>query len=105
MYGGLLVKEKEPASPQLPKPKDYLTAKDIGERIGKSAHEVNMFLYQHKPPLLIKDQKGEWRLTNEGNQFGEERMYEVAGGWMMWRIKWKKDVLMLFNIQKHEEMG
>jgi prophage antirepressor-like protein len=110
MYGGLLVVQKgalkgEPVLPALPKPKDYLTATDIGVRIGKSAHEVNMFLYQHKPPLLIKDLKGEWRLTEYGKNFGEERMYEVSGGYLMWRIKWKKDILEKFNIHVHEEMG
>jgi hypothetical protein len=97
--------EKPALPPAPPKPKDYLTATDIGERIEKSPHEVNMFLYQHKPPLLIKDQKGEWRITDYGKGYGEERMYEVSGGYFMWRIKWKKDVLRLFNIPVHEEMG
>ena len=91
--------EKPVALPAPPKPKDYLTATDIGERIGKTAHEVNMMLYQRKPPLVIKDQKGEWRLTDVGKEFAEERIHEISLGSFVWRIKWKKDILRLFNIQ------
>jgi hypothetical protein len=89
------------------KPKDYLTATDIGEHpsVQKSAHEVNMFLYQYKPPFLIKDQNGEWRLTEYGKEYGEERIRELLGGAFVWRIHWKKDILRLFNVYDHEEMG
>ena len=88
-----------------PKPKDYLTATDIGDRIGKTAHEVNMFLYQRNPPLVIKDHAGEWRLTEHGHEYAEERIREVSLGAFVWRIKWKKDVLRLFNVFDHQEMG
>jgi hypothetical protein len=95
------------ALPAPPKPKDYLTATDIGNHpsVQKSAHEVNMMLYQRKPPLLIKDRKGEWRLTEHGHEYGSESIRELDYGAFVWRIKWKRDVLRLFNIYDHEEMG
>lgn len=106
--GGLLVVQKEPIVKPiaLPKPKDYLTATDIGERAGKTAYEVHMFMYQHKPPLLIKESHtGEWRLTPFGKEFGEERSFDATKGNIKWWIAWKKDVLRLFNIYDHVEMG
>ena len=95
----------EPEKPvALPKPKDYLTAKDIGERIGKSAHEVYMFLYNNH--LLIMSPPGGWRLTEAGKAYGSEYAVEVGQGAIVWRIRWKKDVLRLFNVcAEHEEMG
>ena len=97
--------EKPALPPAPPKPKDYLTATDIGERIGKTAHEVNMMLYQRKPPLVIKDHAGEWRLTEYGHEYAEERIREVSLGSFVWRIRWKRDVLRLFNVFDHVEMG
>ncbi len=92
--------------PALPKPKSYLTASDIGERTGKTAYEVHMFLYQYKPPILIKDgHSGEWRLTPFGREFGEERTFDATKGNIKWWIAWNKGVLRLFNVFEHEEMG
>ena len=118
MYGGLIkprsfmerfgLVEKPALPPAPPEPKGlhthkYLTCKDIGEIIGKSAHEVYMFLYQRKPPLVSKDyRKDEWRITDAGREFGWEESREVVGGYIVWRIKWKKDVLRLFNVFDHE---
>jgi hypothetical protein len=96
--------EKPVALPAPPKPKDYLTATDIGERCGKSAEEVNIWMYQRKPPLIIRDDVSGWRLTTWGKDFGEERAVELVGGTVVWRIKWKKDVLRLFNVFDHMEM-
>lgn len=92
----------EPAKPvALPKPKDYLTATDIGERIGKSAEEVHIWMSNQKPPLIIRDDVSGWRLTSRGKEYGEERAVELPGGTIVWRIKWKKDVLRLFNVYDH----
>jgi prophage antirepressor-like protein len=96
--------EKPVALPAPPKPKDYLTATDIGERCGKSAEEVHIWMYKRKPPLIIRDDVSGWRLTEYGKEFAEERAVELVGGTVVWRIKWKKDVLRLFNIHDHMEM-
>jgi cation diffusion facilitator CzcD-associated flavoprotein CzcO len=82
-----------------------LTATDIGERIGKSAEEVHIWMYQRKPPLIVRDDVSGWRITTWGKDFGEERAVELTGGTVVWRIKWKRDVLRLFNVYDHEEMG
>jgi hypothetical protein len=95
---------KPVALPAPPKPKDYLTATDIGERIGKSAEEVHIWMYNRKPPLIVRDDVSGWRLTTWGKDFAEERAVELVGGTVVWRIKWKKDVLRLFNIHDHMEM-
>jgi hypothetical protein len=92
-------------SPAPPKPKDYLTATDIGDRIGKSAEEVHIWMSNRKPPLIIRDDVSGWRLTTWGKDFAEERAVELIGGTVVWRIKWKKDVLRLFNIRdEHYEV-
>lgn len=98
--------EKPVALPAPPKPKDYLTATDIGERIGKSAEEVHIWMSNRKPPLIIRDDVSGWRLTTWGKDFAEERAVELVGGTVVWRIKWKKDILRLFNIRdEHYEVG
>ena len=103
-------KSLPPAPPEKPKglhTDKYLNCKDIGEIIGKSAHEVYMFLYQQKPPLVVKDyRKDEWRITDEGRKFGWEESREITGGYLVWRIKWRRDVLRLFNLRdEHYEVG
>ena len=98
--------EKPVALPAPPKPKDYLTATDIGERIGKSAEEVHIWMSNRKPPLIIRDDVSGWRLTTWGKDFAEERAVELIGGMVVWRIKWRKAVLRLFNIRdEHYEVG
>lgn len=92
------IEPEQKALPAPAKPKGYLTATDIGERIGKSAHEVYMFLYQQKPPLVVKDQKDEWRLTEAGKEYGEEECREISGGFFVWRIHWKKSILEKMNV-------
>lgn len=109
MYGGLLVVQKDIVRPivlpePVKKPKDYFTATDIGERIGKTPYEVHMMLYQRKPPVLIKeDHTGEWRLTEYGKQFGEERTFDATKGQIKWWIAWNRGVLRLFNMPVHED--
>ena len=113
MYGGLIkprtflerfgIVDKPALSPAPPKPKDYLTATDIGDRIGKSAEEVHIWMSNQKPPMIVRDDVSGWRLTTAGKfQYGEERAVELTGGTVVWRIKWRKDVLRLFNVFEHE---
>jgi len=54
--------------------------------------------------MVVRDDVSGWRLTEHGKDFAEERVVELVGGTVVWRIKWKKDVLRLFNIHDHMEM-
>ena len=62
-------------------------------------------MYNRKPPLIVKNDVSGWRLAEYGMEFAEERAVELVGGTVVWRIKWKKDVLRLFNVFDHQEMG
>lgn len=90
--------------PQLPapspKPSGWLNATDIGRIIGKTPEQVNQFLYFHN--LIIKDgeRPGEWRITDSGKQYGEERFYEPVPDHPVFRVFWQRKILERFNMNE-----
>lgn len=90
--------------PRLPapsqKPPGWLNATDIGRIIGRTAEQVNNFLYFHQ--LIIKDSErpGEWRITHAGMDYGIEKSYEPVPGKSMFRVFWRPEVLRIFNYNK-----
>jgi prophage antirepressor-like protein len=105
--GGLLVvqKDKQLKLPEPQKVKDWMTPTEIGKVIGKTAKEVNQWLwnndYQRKD-----EQTDEWRLTQKGRACrGEERVEEYETGHYGIRIHWNKEILEKFNMLRHMEMG
>lgn len=83
------------------KPAGWLNATDIAKIIGCKPHEVNMYLYNRRPSaLIVKDgeRPGEWRITDAGRLYGEERMYEPSPGHKVYRTFWRQDVLRLFGV-------
>ena len=74
----------------------YLTPSDIGDRIGKSAHQVNLWLYNNK--LQVKDEiTRDWRLTDAGKMHAEEFPF-TRNGHSGYQIKWRDSILPLMNI-------
>jgi len=49
----------------------------IGERIGKSAKQVNLLL--EKAGLQFKNERGEWNLTDAGRKFGYSKVFSRNG--------------------------
>jgi hypothetical protein len=113
--GGLLVQDLVPlqkpetVQKQLPpplKPKDYLTATDIAKIISegkpeydrKTAEQINKWLYNNNYIVYDLNHKSEWRLTQLGHLYGEERAYEPSAGVHVWRIYWKRSILERMNI-------
>ena len=66
-----------------------LSAKMIGEIIGKSSREVNQLLYEHG---LLEGGPGHWSLTDYGKSYGRTSYHDngyggiAARGWeyVMW---------------------
>ena len=79
------------------KPAHWLNASDIGDLIGKTAAQVNSFLELHKHIIRDGERPGEWRITDSGRLYGEERFYEPVPGKSMFRVFWRRDVLAVFN--------
>ena len=92
-------------SPDLSERVSYLSAKDIGDRIGKTAHEVNIRLWQYlklQEPDPINPK--EYRLTLAGRDYGKEIPFEDMNnhhkGIM---IRWRWKVMALFNYKEPAE--
>jgi hypothetical protein len=78
-------------------PSGYLTPTDIGNRIGKTARQVNLWLYNNK--LQEQDvTSGDWRLTEAGKMHAEEFPF-TRNGHSGYQIKWRDSVLQLMNVR------
>ena len=77
-------------------PSGYLTPTDIGNRIGKTARQVNLWLYNNK--LQEQDNNGDWRLTDPGKMHAEEFPF-TRHGHSGYQIKWRDSVLQLMNVR------
>jgi prophage antirepressor-like protein len=78
-------------------PSGYLTPTDIGNRIGKTARQVNLWLYNNK--LQEQDVvSGDWRLTEAGRMHAEEFPFS-RNGHSGYQIKWRDSVLQLMNVR------
>lgn len=89
-----------PAPAPAKKEKGYLTATDIGEKIGKTGQEVNTWLYQHNPPFIIKGEGDEWRLTELGKEYAYEHKYCPPNTFILRnKIEWKPSILEKMNIK------
>lgn len=78
-------------------PSGYLTPTDIGNRIGKTARQVNLWLYNNK--LQEQDAaSGDWRLTEAGRMHAEEFPF-TRNGHSGYQIKWRDSVLQLMNVR------
>lgn len=82
-------------------PTGYLTPTDIGNRIGRSAREVNMWLYQRGYQNKGQEE-GEWRLTDKGKEHAEEFPF-YRNGHAGYQIKWKQSVFALMNVRQLSE--
>jgi hypothetical protein len=104
LYSLAMVGEKaKPAEPLIalpapkPKVKDYMTATDIGELCGMSAQQINKFLYNNQ--YIIKDDAYDWRMTELGREYGEERVLEPSTGILVITCYWKPAILEKMNIR------
>lgn len=100
--------EKIPVVPApSPKPPGYYTATEIGQVIGKKAHEVNMWLYQMRPAMIIRDGEniGEWRITDAGLVYGDEFPYSPVPDKKFYRVYWRKEILEKFNVRPDTILG
>jgi len=68
----------------------YLNAAMIGERIGLSSKAVNVMLAADG--FQYKDEKNQWRLTEEGKKYGEEFPFERNGHYG-YQIRWNDKVI------------
>jgi hypothetical protein len=116
MYGGLIkprtllerhgIIDRPALPPAPPKPKLWLTPTDIGKEAGKTAQEINQWLWNND--YQRKDQQtDEWRITPKGKSIGGEERYEqYESGHLGWHVVWNRAVLRLFNIRdEHYEVG
>ena len=78
----------------------WLNATQIGLRCGHSPREVNHFLEWHK--FQYKDQAGLWRLTDLGEQYGEEFWIETTSRHREVRIRWREDILIASGLIKEQ---
>ncbi len=77
-------------------PTGYLTPTDIGNRVGYTARQVNLWLYNNK--LQIQDSEiGDWRLTEAGKQHAEEFPF-TKNNHSGYQIKWRNSILPLMNV-------
>lgn len=87
--------------PPSPKPEGMLSATDIGRIIGKTAEQVNKFLYNNKLIEMDADHSGEWRITNAGKTLGgDEFKYKPhPAAPEVYRVFWKPKILEKFNVR------
>jgi len=71
----------------------YLNASMIGERIGLPAKAVVML---EADGLQYKDEKNQWRLTEEGKKYGEEFPFERNGHYG-YQIRWNDKIIEWIN--------
>ena len=87
--------------PPSPKPEGMLSATDIGRIIGKTAEQVNQWLYNNKYIVKDADHLGEWRLESAGKDYGIEsepyRPHPAAKP--VYRVYWYPKILEKFNVK------
>jgi prophage antirepressor-like protein len=101
--------EKNMIAPS-PKPAGMLSASDIADSINQknagisgtrhyTAEMVNKFLYNNHFIVYDADNKGEWRITELGKQYGTEKFYrpnpKLSG---FYRVFWNHEILEKFNV-------
>ena len=72
---------------------DWMNPTDLGRECGLTGEQVNQWLYNHK--LQYPTWNGQikiWRLTAEGEEFGEEYPMELSNKHSEIRIRWHKSV-------------
>ena len=75
----------------------FLTATQIGEKIGKSAKETNLLM----AGLGLQHKEGkEWRLDDAGREYGEVIPYTADSGHSGYQIKWNEKVVEFLLQQK-----
>jgi len=79
-------------------PSGYLTPTDLGNRVGKTARQVNLWLYNNKLQIQDANLSGEWRLTEAGRMYAEEFPF-TRNNHSGYQIKWRESVLQLMNVQ------
>ena len=79
-------------------PTGYLIPTGIGHMIGRSAREVNMWLYQYGYQIKDSTNPDAWRLTEKGRLHAEEFPF-TKGGHSGYQIKWKNSILAEMNIR------
>lgn len=72
----------------------FLNATMIGERIGLSAKKVNALLTDKG--LQYKNEKKQWRLTDEGKKYGEEFPFK-RNGHSDYQIRWSDTIIEFIN--------
>ncbi len=80
---------------------EWLNATQLGNRCGHSAQEVNHYLSWHK--YQYKDHEGLWRLTDLGEQYGEEYWFESTSKHREIRIRWRKEILTASGLTRNSE--
>jgi len=72
---------------------DWCNPTDLGRECGLTPHQVNMWLYNNKLQYPTKyGQETIWRLTKEGEEFGEEFVFEISNRHSEIRIRWHQSV-------------
>lgn len=76
----------------------YMNATELGAKIGKTARQINKLLVEKG--LQVKDENGNYRLTDSGEQYGEMFPYK-RNGHSDYQLRWNDDVI--FVIAKLED--
>lgn len=72
----------------------FLNATMIGEKIGLPAKKVNVLLADKG--LQYKNEKKQWRLTDEGKKYGEEFPFK-RNGHSDYQIRWSDMIIEFIN--------
>ncbi len=72
----------------------FLNATMIGEKTGLPAKKVNVLLADKG--LQYKNEKKQWRLTNEGKKYGEEFPFK-RNGHSDYQIRWSNTIIEFIN--------
>lgn len=84
--------------PELPSPEEYISASEIGDRIGRKGSEINYYLYNHG--YLVRDQDHNWVLTDEGRKYGKLFPYSAGSGHTGYYIRWLLEIMNVSGMIK-----
>jgi len=78
------------ALPASEEPRATLNATALGKLLGLTAKAANMLLVKHG--LQLRNERGEWELTAEGERWGESIPF-ARGGHSGYQILWRREVM------------
>jgi len=83
-----------------PKPEGMLSATDIAQKTLMSPIQINKFLYNNQFLIMDGVNRGEWRITEKGKEYGCEVPYKPRPeGPEVYRVYWYPKILEKFNVK------